>query len=168
MRFYAAAPLRSPEGQALGTICVIDTVPRQLDEAQVGALQALSRQVMTQFELRRNARRLTDREEHLRVALEAAHMGTFHWDLEANHLVWSRFHEELWGYGPGEFPGTYQGFADRVHPDDVPIVDEEMVSSERERRPYELEYAAWCGPTAASTGCTGAASSASTRTAMRG
>ena len=140
VRFYAAAPLRSPEGQALGTICVIDTVPRQLDEAQVAALQALSRQVMTQLELRRNARRLTDREEHMRVALDAAHMGTFHWDLEANHLVWSRFHEELWGYGPGEFPGTYQGFADRLHPDDVPIVDEEMVSSERERRPYELEY----------------------------
>jgi GAF domain-containing protein len=90
VRFYAAAPLRSPEGHALGTICVIDTVARQLDDAQVGALVAFSRQVMTQFESRRNARRLTDREEQLRLALDAAHMGTFDWDQAANHLAWSR------------------------------------------------------------------------------
>ena len=140
VRFYAAAPLRSPEGQILGTICVIDTAPRRLDTAQIAALEALSRQVMTQLELRRNARRLTDREEHLRLALDAAQMGTFHRDLVADRLVWSRFHEELWGYGPGEFPGTYQAFAERLHPDDLLAVEEKVARCRSARRPYEIEF----------------------------
>ena len=52
-RFYAGAPLRSPEGFRLGTVCVIDRQPRELDEAGRMALRVLARQVMAQLELRR-------------------------------------------------------------------------------------------------------------------
>ncbi|HYG35295.1 MAG TPA: PAS domain S-box protein, partial [Clostridia bacterium] len=54
MRSYAAAPLVSPEGHALGTLCVIDTRPRQFTEAQKEALRVLGRQVLMQLELRRS------------------------------------------------------------------------------------------------------------------
>ena len=54
IRFYAGAPFTSASGYPLGTLCVVDMVPRELTAAQRNALRALSRQVQAQLELRRN------------------------------------------------------------------------------------------------------------------
>ena len=53
VRFYAGVPLVTPEGHALGTLCVIDRVPRELSAGQQSALGRLARLAMDQFELRR-------------------------------------------------------------------------------------------------------------------
>jgi diguanylate cyclase (GGDEF)-like protein/PAS domain S-box-containing protein len=58
IRFYAGTPLITPEGLALGTLSVIDRVPRRLQRSQITALRALGRQVEHLLELRRNLTRL--------------------------------------------------------------------------------------------------------------
>src|SRR5260370_11171358 len=55
-RFYAGMPLWSPEGFAIGTLCVMDKQPRHLNAEQINALEILSNQVMSQLELRRELR----------------------------------------------------------------------------------------------------------------
>ena len=52
IRFYAGTPLITPEGHALGTLCVIDRVPRQLTDAQRQGLADLGRQVVRLLEHR--------------------------------------------------------------------------------------------------------------------
>jgi len=68
LRFYAGAPLVLAEGVAVGTLCVCDTLPRQLDEGQRDALSALARQVMSLLELRRRNRKLEELSARLLLA----------------------------------------------------------------------------------------------------
>ena len=70
IRFYAGIPLVNPEGQALGTLCVVDHQPRRLSIAQHKALQALSRQVMALLESRRVSARLANALELVKTLQE--------------------------------------------------------------------------------------------------
>jgi diguanylate cyclase (GGDEF)-like protein/PAS domain S-box-containing protein len=71
IRFYAGVPLITSVGHALGTLCVLDRVPKQLQPQQVEALQALSREVIAQLELRCNLIDLVSVNTKLQLAQEA-------------------------------------------------------------------------------------------------
>ena len=73
VRFYAGVPLITLRGDMLGTLCVIDQVPRQLSQKQVEALVALSRLVIDQLELRRHVVEVSQITEKLIAHEQAAH-----------------------------------------------------------------------------------------------
>ena len=56
IRFYAGLPLRAPEGEAVGTLCVMGRAPKRLTDDERAALQDLAQQAMTLFDLRARTR----------------------------------------------------------------------------------------------------------------
>jgi PAS domain S-box-containing protein len=59
IRFYAGVPILCPDHHAIGTLCVLDTVPRELSEEQLAALRGLGRQVAVQIQFRRSVAEMT-------------------------------------------------------------------------------------------------------------
>ena len=92
-------------------------------------------------EQRRAEEALRRSEERYALAQRAADVGSWDWNIESNELFWSEQIEPLFGFGPGEFEGSYDAFLETVHPDDrdfvVESVDACLTDPERE---YAIDH----------------------------
>src|ERR1700738_5421830 len=79
IRFYAGFPLRSSEGEAVGTVCVIDRRPRALTPEQRASLAAIADAIVEQFEARRTLLRLFD----------SSQTELYHVDLAAQRVIFA-------------------------------------------------------------------------------
>ena len=70
-------------------------------------------------------------EERNRLALQAAGMGTWDWDVVRDVQTWSRETEALSGLAPGTFEGTFAAFQRSIHPEDSPAVELEIARDDR-------------------------------------
>lgn len=78
-------------------------------------------------------------EERLRLATEAAEIGTWDRDLKGNVLIWSPTLERMMGFVPGGFPGTYEAFLEILHPDDLELMLAAQQRARTERGQYQAE-----------------------------
>ena len=78
--------------------------------------------------------------EQLRMALAAAQMGMWDWNLVTGEIKCSPEYEQLFGLLPGTFDGKYETFNACLHPDDREGLNQALVRSRQERIPYQQEF----------------------------
>ena len=152
VRFYAGAPIVLPGGAAVGTVCVIDTVPRSLDAAQLLALQALARQVTALFELRLRSRALerlsaqaaAERErsaEMLEIVLRGGNLGLWYLHVPTDTFSVNERENALLGLSAQEARDDVPAWRELVHPDDWPALNAAIVPHlKRQTAFYECEH----------------------------
>ncbi|MEX1102666.1 MAG: PAS domain-containing protein, partial [Dehalococcoidia bacterium] len=80
-------------------------------------------------------------EAQLSLALAAANVGSWHWDIATGRVSWSECLERIHGFEPGTFEGTFEAFQREIHQDDVARVEEAIVTALETGR-LEVEYRA--------------------------
>lgn len=126
IRFYAGAPLITPEGQRLGTLCIIDTVPRVFSKKDGSRLAAIAKSVMQALVWRHESREreriaivAAEQSELLMQAEDMAGIGTWSWDAVADRTTWSDQVYRIHGFTVGSEAPPLQGVLDRYHPSDA-------------------------------------------------
>lgn len=71
VRFYAGVPLITPEGEAIGALCIADPEPREISPEQLQALRSLAHLIVRQLEIRRNLTELASIKNEYQQAREA-------------------------------------------------------------------------------------------------
>ena len=82
----------------------------------------------------------THAEESLRLAMAAAQMASWDWQVQSGDVVWNDTHYRMLGYEPGEVQPSYQAWADRVHPDDREATQSLIQQCMAEKRLYTAEF----------------------------
>ncbi|MBD1904339.1 diguanylate cyclase [Funiculus sociatus GB2-A5] len=83
---------------------------------------------------------LQQSEEHLRLALEAARIGIWDWNILTDKITWSDNYALLFGLEPGTFNGTYEAFNEWVHPEDRESITQALNRCVKAKAEYEQEF----------------------------
>jgi len=79
-------------------------------------------------------------EERYALAQRAANIGSWDWDIRTGNLEWSDTIEPMFGFGRGEFGGTYEAFLECVHPEDRQHVVDSVNACIEKGRDYDIEH----------------------------
>jgi PAS domain S-box-containing protein len=105
IRFYAGAPLINPQGYKLGTLCVIDTQAKKLNDRQKETLRILSGFIINSFELRKKNRQLKESEEKFQKLVEDVADIIYTSDAFGNFTFVNHNAETILGYTSEELIG---------------------------------------------------------------
>jgi PAS domain S-box-containing protein len=83
---------------------------------------------------------LSASERRLQLAMEAAALGAFDFDLHTGKIIWDASTERMYGFQAGGFDGTFEAFAKRVHPDDLPKVTRDVDAARDSRNVFSHEF----------------------------
>lgn len=137
---YLGVPLRVDGGEVVGALCVVAPDTRPWSDSDVATLEQLAEAVVTELELTALLRQYEGDRLRWGLAIDAAGIGAFDWDLASGRLVWDEQLIEMFGYDVTDFEESIEAFNARLHPDDLPRVTEALQTCIATCGYYEAEY----------------------------
>jgi PAS domain S-box-containing protein len=149
IRFYAGAPLVTPKGNVLGTICTIDKKPKKITDKQKKALSLLSRKVMDHFnttrDINKNQKIVARNAERLKHIIDHAPGAIFQFEMDrAENMSILFISQGIFKLYPTLDTATEEVTAqmifNAIHPEDLPNVQQSIQSSFKHLHKWVVEY----------------------------
>ncbi len=142
---YLGVPLTADDGHLVGALCVFNQTPRAWSAEDVVLLQQIAASVVAELELSALSAEYETSQVIWGLAVDAAGVGTFDWDLRTGTFTWGERLLALFGYDttdPDTDPSNQriEAFNARLHPDDLPRVTAALRSAIDCCGEYEAEY----------------------------
>lgn len=138
IRFYAGAPLQLQGGERVGTLCVIDRIPRTLSDMQREALRLLSIAAVRALETRQAARAFVVSEMRFRTLSEASPLGVFATDALGACTYTNARWQDIYGLAGPEALGT--GWTRSLHPEDRTAVFAQWQGAAEQGHDFDLQF----------------------------
>jgi len=130
------------QGRLVAIVTVHQSSPRVWREQEVALLQEVAERTWAAVERAKAEEDLRRQQERTRIAVEAAQMGTWEWNLLTNEVYWNEQHFWLFGLEPHQQPLTPDEFTSHVHPDDLDRLLAQLQQTIREKVVYDAEFRA--------------------------
>ncbi len=149
IRFYAGAPLVTPEGHVLGTLCVIDNKPRKITKQQIEILRILSAKAINYLNTRKllleqkknietnidNIKKLTDLAPCVIYQFRMTEQGEMDWEFVSKGI--SELHPDL---SPEILRKNPELAFNHIHPEDLPTLTKSIKNSFDNLTDWVIEY----------------------------
>lgn len=140
--FYAAVPLITSDGLALGALAVMDHRPRDLKQQQLDGLATLAASAVAHIELERKSlaleqavaerhqaiESLTASEERYTLVVRSGNDGLWDWNLQTNEIDFSSRWKSILGFGEEELSALPDEWFSRIHLEDIERVQADITS----------------------------------------
>lgn len=130
----------SDGNQITGVMVFFSHSIRPPNEKLLNMMADIGQHISQFIERKRAEKALQESEERLRMALEAAKIGIWDYDLVSDKIRWSERNNVLFGLGEGEFLGTLDAFMDCIHPDDREPMTLAVTQALRNKTSYIQEF----------------------------
>ena len=137
---YAGVPLLAEDGVPVGALAVFGPTPREWSPSEVEMLRHLAGAVVAELRLQAMSSDYDADRIVWQLAVDAAGVGAFDWDISTGRLDWDERLMELFGYDAATFTMDLKAFNDRVHPDDLPRVTHAFETALETCGEYAAEY----------------------------
>jgi PAS domain S-box-containing protein len=127
-------------GRFVALLVLHHAMPRRWTADDAALMERIAEKTWLAVERSRAEAELRESEARLQLALNIGRMGTWEWDMQTDTIRWSAGHFTILGFQPYECEPSYELWASRVYPDDLPTIQAKFQQAIQDHTEYHHEY----------------------------